>query len=452
MQSKHFLIAGAGIAGLSHALALCRSGHRVQVLEQSAQLQAVGAGIQLGPNALRRLDQLGLLATLLSKGAQPNAVAIRSLANGRLIKKLDLRAIKNRYDYPVLCIHRAALQQTLLDACMDEAHFSLLTNKKLESVKNTKSGVLVQTAAAQTAPANNDSKDLDSSNLASPRLDSPNLTSPNIYPPEATQIFAADALIAADGLWSRTRQQIIGDGPPNPTGKIAFRAVMPLDALTGDNLPDGLADQTGLWLGANAHLVHYPVGESGYTGDSDHSGDSAPIGNAAKQLNIIVMMRGNNRIDHWQQASTKTLLLQQLQLAHPQNIASVVRHLLNAIPECSAWTLFDRPVINRWHDGNICLTGDAAHPMQAHLAQGASMAIEDALTMTTALNTSETMPAAFAKFNAQRLDRTSHAMRKAKQYGNIYQASWPVSFARDCFLKSPVSSWNAAGMDWLYRG
>ena len=259
-------------------------------------------------------------------------------------------------------------------------------------------------------------------------------------------------LVAADGLWSRTRQQLISDGPPNPTGKIAFRAVMPLDALTSDNLPDGLADQTGLWLGANAHLVHYPVGDSSHAGDSAYTGDSDHAGNAAKQLNIIVMMRGNNRIDHWQQASTKTLLLEQLQLAHPQKIAPMVKHLLETIAQCSSWTLFDRPVINRWHDGNICLTGDAAHPMQAHLAQGASMAIEDALAMSTALNTSETVPTAFAKFNAQRLSRTSLAMRKAKQYGNIYQAGWPVSFARDCFLKSPLSSWNAAGMDWLYRG
>ena len=410
MQAKHLLIAGAGIAGLSHALALCRSGHRVQVLEQAAQMQAIGAGIQLGPNALRRLDQLGLLAALESKAAQPNAVVIRSLSSGRLIKKLDLKAIQNRYGYPVVCIHRAALQQILLDACLAEPHFSLLTNQRLESVQNTASGVQAKTSQSD----NNASR--------------------------STQLFEADALIAADGLWSSTRQQLFGDGPPDPTGKIAFRALLPLSAFTTAGYPDDLADQTGLWLGANAHIVHYPVG------------DSNLMDGVGAQLNVIVMMRGNHRVDHWQHASSKAFLLQQLQTAHPKPIASAIKHLLDSIDICSSWTLFDRPVLNRWQDGNICLTGDAAHPMQAHLAQGASMAIEDAQVMNDALNSSATIAAAFAKFNELRLRRTSLAMRKAKQYGNIYQAKWPISVGRDWFLKSPISSWNAAGMDWLYRG
>lgn len=420
MQSKHFLIAGAGIAGLSQALALCRSGHRVQVLEQSAHLQAVGAGIQLGPNALRRLDQLGLLPALESSGSQLNAVAIRSLPSGQLIKQLDLRSIKKRYGYPMLCIHRAALQQVLLNACLGETQFSLLTNHKLDSVKNTTTGVEVKTKSSGS--------DAWPSNV-------PNVESPNI-----AQLFKADALIAADGLWSSTRQQLIGDGPPNPTGKIAFRALISWADLAYDGYPEGLADQTGLWLGANAHIVHYPVGNSGLTKDS------------AAQLNMIVMMRGNLRVDHWQHESTKALLIQQLKLAHPQALAPAINKLLDSIQTCSSWTLFDRPVISQWHDGNICLTGDAAHPMQAHLAQGASMAIEDALAMSDALNSSATIPVAFAKFNDQRLGRTSLAMRKARQYGDIYQANWPISVARDWFLKSPLSSWNAAGMDWLYRG
>ena len=396
VQSQHFLIAGGGIAGLTHALTLSRAGHRVQVLEQAAALVATGAGIQLGPNALRRLDQLGLLDALYQLGAKPNAVSIRDLASGNPIKQLDLFSIEKRYGYPILCIHRADLQQVLIDACEREPNFSLLTQRRLQSVQNMTAGVSVQCGDSDGG----------------------------------VQTLTGNALIGADGLWSRVREQLIGDGPPTTTGKIAFRALIPLHDLIQQTQINWVAKQTGLWLGANAHVVHYPIGA---------------------HLNIVVMMRGASLIHQWDHAATIQSLFEQVQLAHPAPIAKQLGQLLGAIQTCSVWTLFDRPAIRRWHDGNICLTGDAAHPMQAHLAQGASMAIEDAFAMRSAIQTNDSPSDAFAAFAAQRFTRTSLAMRKAKQYGNIYQAAWPVSAARNLFLKSPLSNWNCAGMDWLYR-
>ena len=379
-----------------HALTLSRAGHRVQVLEQAQALVAAGAGIQLGPNALRRLDQLGLLDALYTLGAKPNAVSIRDLASGNPIKQLDLQSIVRRYGYPVLCIHRADLQQVLVGACEHEANFSLHTDRQLQSAKNTGDGVSVESVDYRGA----------------------------------VQIFNGNALVGADGLWSRVRQQLIGDGPPVPTGKIAFRALIPTRDLVQKTGIDWVLEQTGLWLGTNAHVVHYPIGGI---------------------LNIVVMMRGVNLIHQWDHTTTTQALFEQLQLAHPRAITPQLRQLLDTIPRCSVWTLFDRPAVKRWHDGNICLTGDAAHPMQAHLAQGASMAIEDAFAMRSAIESSDSHNHAFAAFTAQRFTRTRLAMRKAKQYGNIYQAAWPVSAARNLFLKSPLSNWNSAGMDWLYR-
>ena len=113
----HVLIAGGGIAGLASALALARRRHRVDLLEQAVAFGEVGAGIQLGPNVTRRLQQLEVWEPLVRIAARPDALVVRSATDGREIARLPLgNAMLHSYAAPYFCVHRADLHALLLAA------------------------------------------------------------------------------------------------------------------------------------------------------------------------------------------------------------------------------------------------------------------------------------------------------------------------------------------------
>jgi salicylate hydroxylase len=357
------------------------------VQERNAQFQAVGAGIQLGPNALRLLDRLGLLGKLQAYSCPVRSVLIRGLDDGQLITQINQDVLEQRYGYASIAIHRVDLQQVLVDAAMQEPLIDVQLGSRSELS----------------------------------HLDSQEQWL---------------GIIGADGLWSSTRPFVAGlvDNTaleqPNYTGKIALRALAPMTQAS--TLKD-----VGLWLGANRHVVHYPVRSGSY-------------------LNIIAMARlPEAQALSWAQSddnSWNRSIPREKALALFDGSHHSLMDVLRSARSFDYWQLFDRPALTQFHRDRVCLVGDAAHPMQAHLAQGASLAIEDAVVLGGCIERAKSIEAAFEQFSALRVARCTQAQNKAKQYGNIYQAGGLTAIGRNLFLKSPFAKANSAGMDWLYRG
>jgi 2-polyprenyl-6-methoxyphenol hydroxylase-like FAD-dependent oxidoreductase len=382
MKQVRVLVAGAGMAGLAQALALAKAGHAVTVIERAASLSQAGAGIQLGPNGLKPLDHWNVLEAVKQFACQPPRVQIRHWQTGANLATMDNSNIEQRYGYAPLTIHRADLQTVLLRACEQEPQIHIHLNQALS--------VQTQTALHEQ--------------------------------------YGTEVLIGADGLWSQTRHLLADTSAPRYSGKLAFRALVDMSRV-----PSEWHEPVGLWLGPNAHVVHYPVRNN-------------------TQLNVVAMWKSPEPTASTSEASWGDA-------RHDNPLPAVFRgghsSLLSLLEQCetgSLWALYDRPSQPVWHSKNTCLVGDAAHPMQAHLAQGASMAFEDAVVMAKCMGQQDSFEQDFAQFTQLRLPRTRMAQQKAAQFGQIYQAQGLTALARNVYLMSPLAKRQSNGLHWLYQG
>ncbi len=212
----HAIIAGAGIGGLTMALALARHGHSVTMVEQSAEMGEVGAGLQLGPNACKVLAGLGLEATLAEVAFTPLAAEVRGCARGDLLLRNPLGAAAlRRWGAPYFQVHRADLHAILLSAVRQRSEVELRLGEKV--------------CGAQTSDVR-----------ASLEL-------------ECGDRIVGDILVGCDGVRSRVRQALFGPEAPRFTGQVAWRGVVEAARLPKDLIPPVAA----VWTGQGKHFVHY---------------------------------------------------------------------------------------------------------------------------------------------------------------------------------------------------
>jgi len=213
------LIVGGGIGGLATALSIAEQGHRAVVLERARQFAEIGAGIQLGPNAFRALDRLGV-----GDKARERAVFIDELrfmdgTTGERVAGMPLTgAYRTRFGNPYAVVHRGDLYQTLLEACRANEDVVLRAATPVVRYSQTADVVTAHTANGEA--------------------------------------FRGVALIGADGIRSGIRGQLVGDGGPRISGHSIYRSVIPMDLV-----PHDLRSNTvTLWAGPKWHFVHYPIG------------------------------------------------------------------------------------------------------------------------------------------------------------------------------------------------
>ena len=247
-----------------------------------------------------------------------------------------------------------------------------------------------------------------------------------------------DMLVGADGLWSRVRESLFGDGQPNPTGHKALRCLIRQSDLPAP-LRRGLnADDIGVWLGPHLHVVHYPV-------------------QGGEWLNLVVIIENRHpaRTGEWSQRVESAVLAPVLAGMH-----SVLRELLSVpgqqggqSPEWRQWDLFSRPPMHnaRGHGfGRVALLGDAAHPMLPFLAQGAGMAIEDAQALASALAQAIEVPTQLAIFRRARWQRNARVQARAQRNGKIFHARGVVRWGRNTAMN--LLGERLLDVPWLYRG
>ena len=388
----HILIAGGGIGGLTAALALARAGARVTVLERAALFEAAGAGLQLSPNASRVLEQLGVLR-LLQGAVQPQQLVIRRGSDGRELATMPLGAqAEQRWHAPLLVVHRADLQRALLEACaLAGGAIAIVAGAALTGFGSDASGV---TASYKQGAIN--------------------------------RTMQAGGLVGADGLESLVRQRLQPGGPKIYVNRTAWRTLVEAEAAP----VFALKRQTNLWLGKNAHLVHYPV-------------------RSGALVNIVAIIgddwRAPPQRDLWDQDGDAAFLTQRYSGWH-----SEARALLAAAPGWRKWPLFTRAPLPHFGEGRVTLLGDAAHPMVPFLAQGSAQAIEDAAVLGTCFARQGEVAAAFAAYSAARAARTAKVQQLSLQQGKIAHLSGPAGFFRDLTLRTLSPSKLAARYDWLY--
>jgi 3-hydroxybenzoate 6-monooxygenase len=373
------LIAGGGIGGLAAAYALARKGFPVRLFEQSAEFREVGAGIQLGPNIFRALEKLDLKQAVLADAHIPPGQEMRDALTGELITQIPLgKEYFAKFGQPYAVTHRADIHATFLNACHGNNLITLETRRRVEDFAEQNGGISVR---------------MDNGEEVNGR-----------------------ALIGCDGMWSRIREKIVGDGAPRVSGHIAYRAV-----LKRADVPDDLwRPDVVLWAGPRTHFVHYPL-------------------RRGELYNLVAVFHSDHYEEGWN-AEGKT--------QRPE-----VLRLLERIETWRMWVLCDREPIKHWSKGAVTLLGDAAHPMLQYLAQGACMATEDAVWLAEKVAaTPDDLPGAFQAYQEQRYLRTGQVQLMARVYGEFYHARGVAAELRNRMLAARTPEDAYEGIAWLYGG
>jgi salicylate hydroxylase len=401
------IIAGAGIGGLTAALAIVRQGIPVALFEQAEALEETGAGIQLSPNATRVLIGLGLTDRLAGAIVAPDAIRLRAARSGRDIAVMRLgTAAEAGYGAPYWVIHRADLQHALRKAVDSEPAITFTLGAKVEAFAPDAAGV---TAKLLHRPPQGARIQGAAGDRADDRSD-----------------HRAAALIGADGLWSDLRARLGDPSFPRFAGRTAWRAVVPIARLD----PRHAAPVVNLWLGPGGHLVHYPI-------------------RAGAAVNIVAVARDNWESNAWSTSSPPAEVLARFPAAA---WAPAARDVLAAAQRFTKWALYDRTPALRWGDGPVTLMGDAAHPMLPFLAQGAGMAIEDAAVVAAELGRSpDDAASALRRYEALRQPRTARVQEAARRNDVRYHMGGPAAAIRNVVLRVMGGERLLTQYDWIYR-
>jgi salicylate hydroxylase len=394
--TQQLLVAGGGIGGLAAALAAARAGWEVRLFERAPQFSEVGAGVQLGPNVTRILCGWGLERELTDVAAFPDRLQVRNAVTGAELGAMPLgRQAFDRYGAPYATIHRADLHRLLCSAALRQAGVQLRLDSWLASFQDDGRAVTLGTTSGKQ--------------------------------------IEGDALVGADGVWSRVRQQLLNDGPPRFTGHLAYRTML-RQAL----LPEALrTNQVTAWLGPRLHVVQYPV-------------------RGGEAMNVVAIVHGQPPADAetWDHSANAD------DLAHATHgLCTPLCNLLAAVPGASVndhawrlWALADREPVQGAHQmarGCVALLGDAAHPMRPYLAQGAGMAIEDAAELARALAMDAVdVPTRLQRYAQARWQRVGRVQARSIRNGQIFHATGLLRAGRDTAIR--LLGNRVLDVPWLY--
>ena len=381
------VIAGGGIGGVAAAIGLSRAGFRVTVLERAQAFGEIGAGIQLGPNVFHALKTLGVAEQTLSKAVYIDKLIMMDGVSGEKVAEIPVdEPFREHFRNPYAVIHRADLHSPLYALCESDPGITLHAAHEVTGFERVGDGVEVHTASGKS--------------------------------------FRGEALIGADGVRSKLRERIVGDGPPRISGHVAYRAVLPIEEM-----PEDLRwNAACLWAGPKCHMVHYPL-------------------RGWKLFNIVATFHHPTRTTegHNEPGDRDELL------SYFQHLPAKPRGVLEKSREWRRWVLGDRDPVANWTDGNVTLLGDAAHPMLQYFAQGACMAIEDGVEMMKQVQaTPDDLPGAFQRYQDRRIARTARVVLSSRELGRLYHAAGVERLVRNDLFRNRTPQDFYRSLDWIY--
>ena len=361
MTAPHILISGAGIGGLTAAVALAQNGAKVDIFEKASELGEVGAGIQQGPNAMHVHEALGIDKEIEAAAFEPKSIEFRDFKTGKSLLSNPLKGVyERRYGQKYLHVHRADLHNILVEAAR-KAGANIYLNHAVEGYEHDNEAV---------------------------------------YAAIGDKSFGGDLLIGADGIKSKIRLQMLGPEKNIYTGHVAWRGTVPAHKLPAGRMPPCANN----WLGPRRHFVSYYIRGGEYVNF------------------VAVEERDDWAEETWSQAGDIKELRAAFAGWDPR-----VTQLLDACENCFLWGLFAHPPLTDWTDRRIALLGDAAHPMLPFLAQGASMAIEDAWVLAQSLQGRQgTLQAALKTYRTARYARATLIQKMSRDNGELFHLNSPA--------------------------
>jgi salicylate hydroxylase len=377
MDSASAIIVGGGIGGMTTALALARTGWRVRLYERAPAFSEIGAGIMLTPNATRVLQHLGLAAALEECAMRPPASIYRRFDDAEIVGDSPLGAtIEAKYGSPYFHIHRSDLLDVLTAAVESQGRVELFTDHEAVGCSQENGRVTVEFAGGETA---------------------------------------ADGLvIGCDGVHSTLRSSLAPHAEPRFRGQVAWRGLVPAAGLPASVT----ARESVVWIGPDRHIVQYVL-------------------RGGSLVNFVAIAAK----DEWTEEGWNTPSTVEEVTAEFTGWHEDVQSLLAATPAGALykWGLFDRDPLDQWVYGHVALLGDAAHPLVPFMAQGAAMAIEDALVLSRCLQGHDSLPEALDGYQRARTERTARIVLQSRAQTNLYQR-----------LTGDKNQQRAASIDFVY--
>jgi salicylate hydroxylase len=366
-------VIGAGIGGLAAACALRDKGFEVEVYERAALLGEVGAGLQLGPNAVKVLRALGIEEPLHPLACEPTNIVSVAWDDAHERFREPLKGIAaTQFGAPYLTAHRADLHGLLL--------------------ARLPAGIIhVNAQCTGVSPIGN----------------------------PAVATFAdgceveADLIVGADGINSAVRDSLFGVQPSRYTQQMAWRCIVPIDCVPtrigpGQSVTIGRDEYVG-WIGPEGHVICYPI-------------------RGGELYNIFAGHRSEDWVEEsWSVPSSVAELL-----AGYRGWNEALLEMLGHVEHCFKWGIRDRDPLPRWTDGAVALLGDAAHPMMPTLAQGAAITLEDAYALARNLARHERVREGLKAYAAERTPRAGKVQLQARQqFQNNRKSPAPPPLSRD---------------------
>lgn len=357
MASKpHVLIAGAGIGGLTVALALLRRGFDVDVYEQAPVLMEFGAGVQLAANGTRLLISLGLEAAMRKVVCEAAGKEVRIWNSGQMFKLFDLGEDSiRRFGAPYWFVHRGDLHTVLKNAVQGLKPNAIHTSARAMGYTETGGRITLEIEDGRRPQG--------------------------------------EVLVGADGVHSRLRQQMFDPSQLEFMGIIAWRGLArraelssELQAMVGTN-----------WVGPGGHVITYPI----------HGGEL---------LNFVGFgERDDWHVESWQEKGTHAECA-----ADFENWNPLVHEIISKVDQPYKWALISRSPLQTWSKGRATLLGDACHPTMPFLAQGAIMAIEDSVVLARALDTIPDVEEALVRYQNARVERATKIVNGSNETGKRF--------------------------------
>jgi len=343
-RKTRIAVIGAGLGGLTVAGFLQRAGFPVTIYEQAPSFSRIGAGIILSANAMKVLRRLGVEDELIRTGIKPQCFVSRAWDTGATMYEIHFDAAsERRYGGPYLNIHRGDLHEIMAHAV---AAKTIAFDHQLVDVKKSNDRYSLRFANGEVAHA--------------------------------------DIVIGADGIRSKVREFLLGDGPPRFVGAVAHRAIFPSERLGGFKIPDCTK-----WWGRDRHLLPYFM-----TGKRD-------------EIYVIGVVPARDWDDEAASLPGSPAVLS----GDFADFHADLQRVLEVADNVTVWPIFDRARDDRWSGDRVVLMGDACHPVRPYMAAGGAMAIEDGAVLSRCLMQFDDPAEAFACYAATRIPRVAEVQR-----------------------------------------
>jgi salicylate hydroxylase len=384
MSERKILIAGGGIGGLVAAASLLQAGHDVEIYEQAPALGEVGAGIQLSANPMRVLRHLGVLEQVRARGYCAASYDFKLFDTGEILQRIPLGAgYEARHGVPYCSIHRADLLDVLIDRVRALKPDAVTLNARASGYEEDADGVTLLLTDGRR--------------------------------------IRGDALVAADGIKSVIRAQMLGATPVTYTGDQSWRVMVPSERLAGQP-PQETID---IYVGPGKHGVVYPI----------RRGELVNMVGSVEYENVDV--------ESWTSRRPWTELKSDFAGWNP-TVQAIIDHTDR--DECYRWAMNNRPPVTNWSGARTTLLGDAAHPTLPYMAQGGAMAIEDGLILARAIGQEPDVTEALQLYQRNRIERTTRIVNESSANRSLFHL--PSSAAlRDAFAKRNLDGERNA---WLF--